>query len=727
MLRVQRLRSLLLICFFALCVFRLCSLPPSAEQQLAAYMGRQVVLLGDVEPLSVRKNNGFTSAVVRCRQLQAAVAVPYTGRLRVSVEGSLPLSGSVVLSGTLEKLHSLRNPGGFDAENYNRVQELGGRLTQARLLSEQGEALWWQRFALWNLRLSQRIEKAAGTKYGALLSGMVLGGSSRLDEETRELFTTNGLAHLLSVSGTHIVLLTGVLLALLRPVPLPYRKPIIVLLLCAYAALCGLRPPVLRALAMSSVLLCGGSGAERGRLLVLTALALLCYQPLWLTDIGFQLSFAAAAGLLWLLGACQRLVPELLPDCVGEALSVTLAAQLAVLPLELYYFHQFSLISFISNLVLVPILELAAQLALSGALLPVLGDHLLKISAWLTAQVLTQAEFFASLPYSTVVIGELPAYCAVLYYAALAVWADFDCLHFLRSGERRALLALCSLALLATLCYAQLRTLPLACYFLDVGQGDCAVVVTPSRKIAVIDTGGLKNISTASRVIAPFLRTLGKRELDVLLLSHYDFDHVGVAAELLRQVRVKKLILPHEALTEESANVQREILLQAQKSGTQVCTAEQGLRFALDEGAALTLVDVPTEAVSGNEASTLAALVSGCGSVLFTGDMGEARERSVKLAQHYDVLKAGHHGSRYSSSAEFLAQVAPKLTVLSCGAGNRYGHPHEETLERLREAGSEALRTDELGCVKVVFDESDVLQCYYYKNWRWQRLPKYNL
>lgn len=763
MLKVQRLRSILLICFVALFVFHLCSLPPSAEQQLDSYMGRQVIVRGDVEPLSVRENNGFTSAVVRCRRLQVANgtsggcataeeaksagaagknevtdstlegaaggagAVPYTGRLRVSMKGSLPLTGSVELFGTLASLSSLRNPGGFDAVTYNRVQELGGRLTKARLLSEQGEALWWQRFALWNLRLSQRMERAAGAECGPLLSGMVLGGSSRLDEETRELFTNNGLAHLLSVSGTHIVLLTGVLLALLRPVPLPYRKLIIVLLLTCYAALCGLRPPVLRALAMSGVLLLGGSNAERGRLLVLVALLLLCYQPLWLMDIGFQLSFAAAAGLLWLLAACRRLVPEFLPDCLGDALSVTLAAQLAVLPLEIYYFHQFSLIALVSNLVLVPVLELAAQLAFSGALLPVLGDYLLKAAAWLVAQVLTQAELFASLPYSTVVVGEVPAYCAVLYYALLAVWADFSWLQFLNNKERRATLALCLAMLLGTLCYAQWRTLPLACYFLDVGQGDCAVIVTPSRNIAVIDTGGLKNISTASRVIVPFLRTLGKRELDVLLLSHYDFDHVGSAAELLRQVHVKQLILPNEALTEESTRLQREILLQAQKNGTQVRVAAQGAHFALDECATLVLVDVPTEAVSGNEASTLAALVSERGSVLFTGDMGETRERSVSLMQHYDVLKAGHHGSRYSSSADFLAKVAPKLAVVSCGVGNRYGHPHEETLERLREAGSVTLRTDELGCVKVVFDENNELQYYGYKNWRWQRLIKYNL
>lgn len=749
MLRLQRLRGVLLICLLVFCALRLCSLPPSAEQQLAAYLGRQAVVLGDVEPESVREHNGFTSAVVRCRSLQfiedtlggraivkqadslvtaeqneAAVgmleraevgadAVAYTGRLRVSVEGQLPLFGSVVVSGRLEALHSLRNPGGFDAVAYNQVQELGGRLARARLLSEQGEALWWQRFALWKLRLSQRMEKVAGAECGALLSGMVLGGSSRLDEETRELFTNNGLAHLLSVSGTHIVLLTGVLLALLRPVPLPYRKLVIVLLLVCYAALCGLRPPVLRALSMSGVLLLGGSGAERGRLLVLTALALLCYQPLWLRDIGFQLSFAAAAGLLWLLSACRRLVPECVPACVGEALAVTLAAQLAVLPLEMYYFHQFSLISLVSNPVLVPVLELAAQLALAGALLPTFGDLLLQLAAWLTEQVLTQAELFATLPFSTVAIGEVPAYGAVLYYAVLSVWADFSWLQFLNNKERRATLALCAAALLGTLFYAHWRTLPLACYFLDVGQGDCAVIVTPARQIAVLDTGGLKNISTATRVIAPFLRYLGKREIDILLLSHYDFDHVGAAADLLRRVRVRQLILPNEALTEESARVQREILAQAQSQGTRVHVATQGAHFALDKSAALTLVDVPQEAISGNEASTLAALVSERGSVLFTGDMGEARERSVSLTQHYDVLKAGHHGSRYSSSAEFLTQVAPKLTVVSCGAGNHYGHPHEETLERLAAAQSTVARTDELGCVKVVFDESGI-KCYSY-------------
>lgn len=709
--KIRYLRLFLPFVLFCVLLFRLLTVPPSAEQQLAACFGRQLVVQGAVEPMSVRRQDGFSSAVLRCQRVCSYTELSYSGRLRVSVQGELPQAGCVVLKGTLEQMDSLRNPGGFDAASYNRVQELGGRLSKAQLVKIEPQVLWWQRFALWNRQLSeQHMEAVAGAEYGTLLSGMVLGGSSRLDEETRELFTDNGLAHLLSVSGTHIVLLTGLLLALLQWVPLPWRKVIVIILLTAYALLCGLRPPVLRALAMSSVLLLGGSGAERGRLLCVVAVVLLCLQPLWLADIGFQLSFGAAAGLLWLLPACKRLLPQALPAPIGEAAAVSLAAQVAVLPLEVYYFHQFSLIALVSNVVLVPVLEIAAQLALIGALLPVCGDYLLQLAAWLAAQVLTQARFFAELPYSTVVIGKLPAYCLVLYYAALFVWADFPWLQFWSNRERRCILLLHALLLAGTLAYQQCRTLPLACYFLDVGQGDCAVIVTPSQRVAIIDTGGLKNLSTATRVITPFLRYLGKREADILLLSHYDFDHVGAAADLLRQLRVKKLLLPNEALTEESTRVRQEILAQAGR--TQVHLVQSGERYALDAAAELVLVDVPQQAVPGNEASTLAALHSAQGSVLFTGDMGEERERGLQL-QQYTVLKAGHHGSHYSSSMEFLEQVQPKLTVISCGRGNRYGHPHQETLERLQAIGSNVVRTDELGCIKVVFD-AEGIKCYGY-------------
>ena len=238
--KIRYLRLFLPVMLLCILSFRLLTVLSSAEQQLAACFGRQLVVQGAVEPLSVHRQEGFSSAILRCQKVYSDTELAYSCRLRVSVKGELPQAGCVVLKGTLERLDSLRNPGGFDVASYNRVQELGGRLRKAQLLKIEPQVLWWQRFALWNKKLSERIEAAAGAEYGALLSGMVLGGSGRLDEETRELFTDNGLAHLLSVSGTHIVLLTGLLLALLQWVPLPWRKFIVITLLIAYALLCGL-------------------------------------------------------------------------------------------------------------------------------------------------------------------------------------------------------------------------------------------------------------------------------------------------------------------------------------------------------------------------------------------------------------------------------------------------------------------------------------------------------
>lgn len=727
-----------LLCFLLMGVFFRLHFAVSAEQLLAPYSGRELLVYGELEPASVRQQEKFASALVRCEEVrlvnlvskesvfnaaqkQSSVPIKYNGRLRVLVQGKLPEAGKVVLQGKLETLTSLRNPGCFDAAAYNDVQNIGGLLTQVQLVQADNSISIRQQLELWNMELCARMERVAGKELGSILSSMVLGGSSKLDEETRELFTDNGIAHLLSVSGTHLLLLTGLLLIILKPVPQLYRQLLVIFVLVVYAALCGLRPPVLRALLMCGVLLLGGKGAERGRLLCLVAVVLLICKPLWLKDIGFQLSFAAAAGLLWLLPACKRLLPAPL----SEGMAVTLAAQLATLPVEVMHFHQVSLIAVVSNLLLVPLLELAAQLALLGALLP-WGEYLLQAAAFILQQALTQARWLAAFPYSTLVLGTLPGYCWFLYYVAVALAADFAWLQFFSNKERYTALSLCLGIFFGTFCYQSWRALPLTAYFLDVGQGDCAVIVTPKQKVVVIDTGGLRGLPTGSRVVAPFLRSLGYQKIDILLLSHYDFDHVGGCVSLMRQVRIDQLILPAEIIQGESQAACAQILQQAKLSRiSKISVAERGV-LQLDDFTKLDILDVADAPTSGNEASTLAAVSSAQGSVLLTGDMGEAREENLYLKQNYTVLKAGHHGSRYSTTSGFLAQARPQLTVFSCGRGNRYGHPHRETLERVRAFGSGVARTDEAGCVKVVFGDNE-FSCYGYAEMRWQKLQTYNL
>ncbi len=176
-------------------------------------------------------------------------------------------------------------------------------------------------------------------------------------------------------------------------------------------------------------------------------------------------------------------------------------------------------------------------------------------------------------------------------------------------------------------------------------------------------------------------------------------------------------MLPLEQAT-AAAEAVRGNIVAAAGSG-EITLARQGRSWRWEDGTVVRLT-VPRELISGNEASTLAEVFCPYGSLLLTGDLGEEREQELSLGR-YTVLKAGHHGSKNSSSAEFLQQIRPRVTVISCGRGNRYGHPHAEVLERLQAVGSRVLRTDESGCVKIEFAEE--LRCWGYDGAGFKRLP----
>lgn len=739
----------------------------SAAEQLQPYYGKEVLLSGSIEVLSGKEGEQYFSYILQCEKLQQGQqTINYLGRVRLTLPQKA--KGSIIVAGRLEPLLSLRNPGCFDGELNNRINNIGGRLTKARLLTssdKQENTLFQQlqeRLSEWNVALREALNARLGKHFGTLLGNMLLGGSSSLDDETRDVFVANGLAHLLSVSGTHLVLLAGLCTSLLRAVPSLWRKPLLTIALGIYALLCGLRPPVLRALLMSVVLLWGRQAevkepekksnkqsqhyhnprAERGYLLCLVALVLLLVKPLWLLDLGFQLSFGAAAGLIWLVPACTRLLLAFMPAFLAEPLAVTMAAQLATLPTCLASFHQLSLISCVSNLVLVPVLELAVLLAALGilvaqlplSLLASFGSVLLKSASFLLTQLLEQAHFLASLPFSQLVIGSLPLWCAVLYYALILLWADVSTLQFWSNRERRWLMTAVAVVLAGAFLWQRYAPQPLQANFLDVGQGDCVVLRANSwteQKVIVYDTGGLPHYDTGKQVVAPFLRSLGQSSIDALILSHYDFDHVGGAIGLMEQIQVRELVLPKEKLDASSLPLYEAITKTAARRGTHISVAQQGRTWQMGEGAVLSLVvpadlankAVPTnmlqqtaeeaeQSLAGNEASTILTLHSPHGSLLLTGDLGSEGEQGLELG-HFTVFKAGHHGSKYSNSEELLRHIQPQLSIISCGFNNRYGHPHQETIERLQAVGSQIFRTDLQGCIQLCFDESGI-KCYSY-------------
>lgn len=255
--------------------------------------------------------------------------------------------------------------------------------------------------------------------------------------------------------------------------------------------------------------------------------------------------------------------------------------------------------------------------------------------------------------------------------------------------------------------WSRLLPQPLTAYFLDVGQGDSTVVVTPAGQVIVIDTGGLKNYDTGSRIVVPFLRSIGKDKVDILLLSHGDFDHAGGAAGLAANMNIGRLIVPPK--------LDKQILQQVQSHNPE-CQLEypvEGQQYQLKDGGSLDIVSIGKAESDSNDAGIVAAIEYAGHKLLFPGDISTEREEQLQNIDHYEVLKVAHHGSSGSSSAEFLQQIQPAIAVISAGRNNSYGHPHQDTLQRLQAAGAEVFRTDQSGAVKIVFDGAGT-KCYSY-------------
>lgn len=739
-----------------LCAVKLWLVSPAAY--LREGLGQQVKVCGYMEPLSVKQQEERASFILDCESLQVGHnTVPYKNKLRVYLYNKnkqgygsaskqlLPIhAGKIVVTGQLEPLRSLANPGGFDMEVYNWVQGLGGMVREARVerpgiskaflgfrTAEDVRVLDY--FALVNLYLRNKVKEAVPDKAtAALLTGMVLGGSDELSTELRESFSNNGLSHLLSVSGTHLVLLTSFLLLLLQRIKLisnNKRSFIILLFMISYACLCGLKPPILRAVCMSTLLLWGHqerersstkkqglftkvqSQADKGKILCILCMLLLIWKPVWILDLGFQLSFGTTAGLLWLLPRLKEKLGFIKVEELKEGLAVTMAAQLATLPILVGNFYTISIISLASNLLLVPVLEVTTILTIigivAGCMIAPVGGGVLQIAAWFLKQVMVQAQWLQALPCSVFVVGSLPVICLTLYYGGLFCWLDVGYMLALNTRERRVCIGAC--CGIIGLCYLwqQWKPMPTTVYFMDVGQGDGAVVVSPEHKIAVIDTGGLKSLDTGSRIITPFLRSLGKSKVDVFIPSHSDFDHIGGGVGLARNVTLEKVVVPREKFNDEGLQLMKDILRQVKRDRVEF--AKQDKEYDLG-GAILKLVSVPEYAVSGNDASTVVELQdSKTGRrVLFTGDMTVKREAGLLGFGEYTVLKVGHHGSKGSTSEMFLDKIRPQLAVISCGYRNMYGHPHRSTLQRLENAGCKVLRTDESGCVQVELAEEGI-------------------
>lgn len=639
----------------------------------------------------------------------------------------------IQLTGSIREFHDYGNPGRMNTVMSNKAKGICGRamISKYSLVIEPRQEHSLARLAEQvRNKYEEYMAQAMPKQDAAAIFAMLFGGYQGIRPELLEAFTVTGIVHILSVSGSHITLMAGTANIVGRFLHMSPRATAALAtgVILFYSLLAGAIPPVIRSALMGILtLLALTAGRERDaqHILGLVALGLLLYSPLWLFDISFQLSFGATAGLLYLAPPLRERLRKKLPIFVADSLAVTIGAQLSVLPIIAWYFNVLSLSSLLANLVIAPIVEwiiVAGLLAgLLASLIPMAGKVVFLLASVVLGLVYELSRWVAALPGSQIYMPTFSWWGGMLYYIGLGwlVIGDehrkrlMSCVGMGRKlRDSKGWQAVFLLGMLVVVfCCGQMRcnNKEMQVHFIDVGQGDSALVITPHGRAFMVDTGGVREGSydIGSRVDVPYLLHYGVQKLDYIFLTHAHDDHAGGVKGILSKIPVGAIGIGHEGAgdylqtfgTGEIGKIKKLLVPLQEGSSIEV----DGVRIDMLYSPESKKVQESQLQATGNEFSNLIRVSYGEASFLFTGDLIAEQEQQV-LANGTNVastvLKVGHHGSRTSSSKEFLTAVNPGWAVISCGYNNSFGHPHKEILHRLTSCTkAEILRTDQQGAI----------------------------
>lgn len=577
-------------------------------------------------------------------------------------------------------------------------------------------------------RLRSRIKATFPSGTAAMARALVL-GEDDLSALDRRAFRQSGLAHLLAVSGMHLVIIVVTfvsalqgLLARMPPIatrvaPARIAGSVGIPLAWAYADLAGGSGSAIRAAWMTSVALLANVLARRSdpwRAFGISVFGMVLFEPLVAFDLSFALSAAATAGLMGLGSRIARPALDRTPSWAApivRTLAASVAASLTCAPVLACMAADLPIAGLVANLVAIPLGEMAAlPLCLGHALLepfPLAESGCALAASGALSLVRSIARWFALLPGSTLAVPTP----TTTQLAAIAVGA---CGLIPAVSSRPWRWITPSLLVVGVCEYAaRARGSPtgsLRVTFLDVGQGDSAIVDFPDGSAMVIDGGGFVGspVDTGERVLAPVLRARRRRAVAAAVLSHPHPDHFGGLRAGLASVKLGAFWDTGQGENEGARGEYAALLDNVHSRGARVLRPSF-LCGSHEFGGAHVDVLAPCPDIAAdrgaNDNSFVIRIAYGERAFLFVGD-AEHEEEAELLATshsrlHADVLKVGHHGSRTSTGDAFLAAVDPSVAVISCGVRNRFGHPTSRTLTTLAASRAKVYRTDLLGSVTV--------------------------
>lgn len=643
----------------------------------------------------------------------SGVLVYYSG------SAELKIGNKIVVYGILDSFEPAGNPGQFNFQEYYRMKKISCRMKGDRIeVLENKQDHFRQRMYELGEYFGKVLEKVMSSEDSALYRAVLLGDKSKLEPDTRDIYQTMGISHLLSISGLHVSIIGMGIFKGLRKGGVTFWLSSAIsfgFMLC-FCVIAGEGTSAVRAVLMFGLHVAGdslGRTYDLNTAVGVSAFFLFYENPLYLLSPGVQLSYGAVVGISVIRPEIKKLLES--ESKLWDALTVNLAVQAVTLPISLYHFYEYPRYGIILNLIVVPMMGAAlvsgvsavaagCVFTLGGTFMAGLGHMIFMLYSGLSA-------FFMKLPFSRHIVGKPYLWQIFLFYAGMFILI-YMIPELVRKRRIRSLFWIVMGASLAFQLFYPLRLEKKKLIFtvLDVGQGDGIFMNSPEGIHYFIDGGSLDVNEVGRNRLVPFLKYYGVNKLQYYFLTHWDQDHINGAQELILNqetmgIQVKNLVISYPMAGNEEF---REFYEEAERQGTKVITIKKGDK--IKEGSMEIMCLSPSKDEiprSDNDGSIVLQVKYGAFTALLTGDLEEGGERKILSSWEIEplvFLKVGHHGSKTSSGTPFIQALMPKIAVISCGKGNSFGHPHEKVLTVLQEVEAAVYQTPKYGAVKITTD-----------------------
>lgn len=674
-------------------------------------------------------------------------------------DSTVPMLGSnVTMKGNVQNFTVARNPGGFDAREYYRLQGITYMLKGATV-QKQGKEYSRYKESLNRIKTqaSRAYDYAVASgnvideKDAAIVKAMVLGDKTELDVEDKNLFQRSGMAHVLAISGLHISILGFGIYNLLRKLGIHniLATSLSVVVMIMYGDMVGMPNSAYRAIFMFGLRMLAVAckrSYDMLTALAISAVTLLIEQPLYVFSSGFLLSFGAILGISGLSDMIKADTTQIsFNQKTNTRLSIqvkryllriqeTLCASLSIFlihfPIMLINYYEFPIYSFLLNMLIIPTVGILMITGLLGIciswlllavsqgilarveILTNIGNIMTDMSGIICSYIIMFYEKLCNislgLPGADWIVGRPDNWKIVVFYLVVLFLYALHRINVERYDSKlcfpfqiKMICIILSVAFISRQTHGELKIT-----FMDVGQGDGIWIETDTGHHYLIDSGSASNKNLGKYTLIPYLKYTGTSYIDAVIISHLDTDHMSGIQELLKTehgIEVGRVIISKANIRDEKYE---ELLSLCSQQEIPVCLVQEGDNIR-DGDLNLKVLHPSTDyfSESRNAYSIVIQLEYKGFHALFAGDIEEEGERIIaeELRENNwtcHLYKASHHGSKYSNTEELLQVIKPKLTVVSSGK-NSYGHPHSETLERLDYIGSQVIRTDQNGAVML--------------------------